>query len=116
MTYPMTLRVETTPDNPRRGALLYGPVVLVGNLGTEGMDAPAPFSDPTVRNDYYTYNYHIPANLPSRLKIDPADPLATVKKGSLPLHFMSPDGVEILPLYDAHRCRYVVYWEIENSR
>lgn len=116
VTYPMTLRVETTPDNPRRGALLYGPVVLVGNLGTEGMDAPAPFSDPTVRNDYYTYNYHIPANLPARLKIDPADPLATLKKGSLPLHFMSPDGVEILPLYDAHRCRYVVYWEIENSR
>ena len=28
--YPMCLRVETTPDNPQKGALVYGPVVLAG--------------------------------------------------------------------------------------
>mgnify|MGYP000762276939 FL=1 len=27
--YPMCLRVETTPDNPQKGALVYGPVVLL---------------------------------------------------------------------------------------
>lgn len=26
--YPMCLRVETTPDNPQKGALVYGPVVV----------------------------------------------------------------------------------------
>lgn len=26
--YPMCLRVETTPDNPQKGALVYGPIVL----------------------------------------------------------------------------------------
>lgn len=39
--YPMCLRVETTPDNPQKGALVYGPVVLAGKRGTEGMQAPA---------------------------------------------------------------------------
>ena len=29
--YPMCLRVETTPDNPQKGALVYGPVVLAGS-------------------------------------------------------------------------------------
>ena len=33
--YPMCLRVETTPDNPQKGALVYGPVVLAGKRGTE---------------------------------------------------------------------------------
>lgn len=44
--YPMCLRVETTPDNPQKGALVYGPVVLAGKRGTEGMQAPAPDSNP----------------------------------------------------------------------
>lgn len=53
--YPMCLRVETTPDNPQKGALVYGPVVLAGKRGTEGMQAPAPDSNPALYNDYYTY-------------------------------------------------------------
>lgn len=46
--YPMCLRVETTPDNPQKGALVYGPVVLAGKRGTEGMQAPAPDSNPAL--------------------------------------------------------------------
>lgn len=43
VTYPMQVSLETTPDNPRKAALLYGPIVLAGERGTEGMQAPAPF-------------------------------------------------------------------------
>ena len=68
--YPMCLRVETTPDNPQKGALVYGPVVLAGKRGTEGMQAPAPDSNPALYNDYYTYDYHIPAGLRTTLKLD----------------------------------------------
>ena len=45
-TYPMQIKLETTPDNPDKAALLYGPLVLAGERGTEGMQAPAPFSNP----------------------------------------------------------------------
>ncbi len=107
VTYPMSLRVERTPDDPARGALVYGPVVLAGDLGTEGMQAPAPFSDPTVRSDYYTYDYHIPAGLPTSL-----DPSGVTREGGL--HFRTADGRRIAPLYDTHRRRYVVYWNLEN--
>ena len=41
VTYPMQVHIETTPDNPNKGALLYGPVVLAGERGTENMKTPA---------------------------------------------------------------------------
>lgn len=113
--YPMSLRVETTPDDSSRGALLYGPIVLAGNLGTEGMVAPAPFSDPTVRNDYYSYDYNIPEGLNFNLNVDKKNPALSVsRQAGEGLKFHTPDGCEIIPLYDAHRCRYVVYWNLNN--
>ncbi len=113
VTYPMSLRVEKVRDKDKRGALMYGPVVLAGNLGTEGMKAPAPFSDPTVRNDYYTYDYNIPANLPTHLSLDPSNPAKSIKKAGDGLNFVTPSGVAIAPLYDTHRTRYVVYWDLD---
>lgn len=73
-TYPMQIELEATPDNPNKVALLYGPLVLAGERGTEGMQAPAPFSDPALYNDYYTYNFHVPADLRTSLKIDVKHP------------------------------------------
>ena len=69
-TYPMQIKLETTPDNPDKAALLYGPLVLAGERGIEGMQAPAPFSNPALYNDYYTYNFHVPADLRTLLKVD----------------------------------------------
>lgn len=112
--YPMELRIETTPDDPSRGAVLYGPIVLAGQLGTDGMQAPAPFSDPTVRNDYYTYDYHIPAGLADTLAIDPAHPGRTLRREGPGLTFTTPDGLRLAPLYDTHRRRYTVYWHLAH--
>jgi hypothetical protein len=30
------------------------------------------------------------------------------------LRFRTADGVTVLPLYDVHRQRYVVYWDIKE--
>ena len=114
VTYPMSMRTEATPDDPSRAALLYGPIVLAGDMGTEGMPGHAPFSDPTVRNDYYTYDYHIPEGLDFTLKIDPENPSAHITRVGRGLNFKTPDGRDILPLYDAHRHRYVVYWNMKK--
>lgn len=113
VVYPMRLTVEPTPDDPSRAAMLYGPIVLAGRMGTEGMLAPAPFSDPTVRNDYYTYDYRVPAGLCDTLHIDPANPGATLRRRGTGLEFTSADGsITLAPLYDVHRERYVVYWRL----
>ena len=92
--YPMRLRVETTPDNPQKGALVYGPVVLAGERGTEGMQAPAPDSNPALYNDYYTYDYHIPVGFRTTLKLDVKHPERSVRRVG--------DGVKV---YDfSRRC------------
>lgn len=109
VTYPMQLHLEATPDDASRAALMYGPVVLAGDLGTDGMEAPAPFSDPTVRNDYYTYDYHIPEGLNTSLDKD----LSKIKRTGKDLEFATPDGRIIRPLYDTNHTRYVVYWNIK---
>lgn len=113
VTYPMELQLEVTPDNPNRGALLYGPIVLAGELGTEGMSAPAPYSNPNVRNDYYTYDYKVPAGMNTSLEIDSKDLKKSLERVSEhELKFMTKDGLVISPLYDVHRQRYVVYWNL----
>lgn len=114
-TYPMHLTLESAPNNPHRAALLYGPVVLAGALGTEGMLPPAPDSDPSKYNDYYTYDYHIPEGLPTGLKWDAGHPENSVQRISEDgLRFRTADGVTVLPLYDVHRQRYVVYWDMKE--
>ena len=112
VTYPMALRLENTPDNPQRGAVLYGPLLLAGELGTENIVSPAPFSNPQLYNDYYTYDYHIPSGLDYSLQADPKHLEKSIRPTGQPLMFKTTKGQTLRPLYDIHRQRYVVYWEL----
>jgi len=112
-TFPMQVRIETTPDNPNKGALLYGPLVLAGERGTDGMQAPAPFSNPRLYNDYYTYNFHVPANMSTILQVDKKHPGRALKRVGEELKFITAQGDIIRPLYDLHHQRYVVYWDLD---
>ncbi len=114
VNYPMSLQVAEANDNPDVFAVKYGPIVLAGVMGTEGMHAPAPFSDPHQHNDYYTYDYRIPANLPTALKLD---------KKNLNRYITPSDSEKLVfnilnennrlePLYKIHHQRYVVYWDL----
>ena len=110
--YPMSLHLETTPDNASRAAFMYGPLVLAGELGTEGMTTPAPYSDPSKYNDYYTYDYQIPAGLPVNLDVDVHHLHKMLTPTDRPLRWITNTGVTVAPLYDVHRQRYVVYWNL----
>ena len=114
-TYPMRIQLEATPDNPQKAALLYGPLVLAGERGTEGMQASAPFSNPALYNDYYTYNYQVPGSLSTSLKIDMKHPERALKRVGEELMFTTGQGDVIRPLYDLHRQRYVVYWDLTTE-
>lgn len=100
--YGLSLREEATVDNPNRVALLYGPVVLAGRL----QEVEHPFSDPTKYNDYYTFDFRVPSGLSGQASISGLKDLKAVG----PLLLVTPAGVEVCPFYDAHHCRYVVYW------
>ena len=102
---PMTVRREYTPDSTRV-ALLYGPILLAGQLDT----VANPFSDPAKHNDYYTYDFRVPDSLryqPEPARLTPASRFA---------EFIAPDGTRLTPLYDTHHRRYVAYWNaLKNS-
>ncbi len=111
--FGMQLREEATKDDASKVALVYGPVVMAGKLDA----VEHPFSDPTKYNDYYTFNFQIPASIVEKAKYEGLQTVKLVKdcsddgKTSLGLRFKTRQGVEIIPFNDAHHCRYAVYWQ-----
>ncbi len=115
INFPMNLTTVATNDNSDKVAILYGPIVLAGEMGTAQMETPAPYSNPSLYNDYYTYNYRVPTDLVKILNIDKVHPENDIKPlAGKPLTFKtSKEGIILRPLYDIHRERYVVYWGLK---
>lgn len=112
ITYPMSLRVETTPDNPDRAALFYGPILLAGNMGSEGVETY--FSNPNVRNDYYTYDYKVPESINDTLLVDRDNLNSTIKVVDGNLEFVTSEGYKLRPFFDTHHTRHIVYWNLKQ--
>ncbi|MBX2922507.1 MAG: glycoside hydrolase family 127 protein [Chitinophagaceae bacterium] len=117
VSYPMQLHIVPANDNPSVAAIAYGPIVLAGEMGTEGFNGRQPDSDPGIHNDYYTYDYHIPDNIKSQLTLDAGKLNEYVKPvAGSPLSFkIVRQNITLRPLYDIHRERYVVYWDLLNK-
>lgn len=116
VNYPMSLHLSEANDNPDKCAIMYGPLVLAGAMGTEDMEAPAPFSNPHLHNDYYTYDYHVPASLKTSLSLD-KNKLAQYIKPSetekLVFNVVN-ENIRLEPIHKIHHQRYVVYWDINK--
>lgn len=117
IVFGMELNYTATPDNENIIAFTYGPVVLAGKMGTENISAPAPFSDPIVRNDYYTYDYKVPKSITNNLSID-------LSKLNMEIERIENDGLEfrikkngilLEPIANIHRERYIIYWNAKNT-
>ena len=93
---PMSLHTEAIPDNVDRRALLYGPVLLAGALGTkhrETGDIPA-----FISSDKQIVKY---------IRSVKNKPL-TFKSHSLGV----PDDVTFIPFYNTYDQYYSVYWDV----
>jgi len=116
ITYPMSLRLEPTPDNPKVAAVTYGPIVLAGEMGTENMKKP--FHDTSDPYQYYNYDYKIPSDIIHDLKLGSTGIAASLKPvAGKPLTFTTTNtgngkAITLSPYYDLHRQRYVVYWDL----
>ncbi len=100
---PMGLRLEAMPDNPKRAAILYGPVVLAGDLGPIEKKA----SD-SVEADEYDLTVLVTEDKPLQGW--------TARMQDRPLGFETynvgrPRDVELIPFYEMHHRRYGVYWD-----
>ena len=97
---PKTLHLETLPDNPRRGAILWGPLVLAGDLGPEdGFDVWKPGAIPVF----------VGAGRPIAEWLKPV----AGKPGNFRSAGVGRKGdVDLVPFYRLHRRTYAVYWDI----
>ncbi len=114
VTFSMPMQLVPAPDDSTIAAVTYGPLVLAGPTGTEGMVPPAPFSDPNVHNDYYRYDFKVPASVTNTLGVSheyidiDIQPVSDEK-----LTFRAvKDGIILKPLYQIHHQRYIVYWKL----
>jgi DUF1680 family protein len=114
--FPMGLYLAATNDNPNKAAVMYGPLVLAGDVGNDGFKSPAPFSNPQLYNDYYTYNYNVPSGITTSLTIDNAISNLIVPVIGEPNTFkVLKENITLRPLFDIHRSRYVVYWDLNRK-
>jgi uncharacterized protein len=114
ITYPMSLHLVATNDDPDMAAVLYGPIVLAGDMGTEGMKAPEPFA----RDQLDYRNAPVPDDIITTLNVSRKklnDWLVPVS--GKPLDFktvgVAPKAVTMIPYYQIDEQRYVLYWNLK---
>ncbi len=100
LAFVKTLRLEPLPDNPRRAAILWGPLVLAGDLGPEhGFDAWKPGAVPVF----------VGADKPVTEWLKPVPD----KPGCFRSEGVGRDReVDFVPFYRLHRRTYGVYWDL----
>jgi len=112
--WPMSLRLEAMPDDPKMIAVLYGPIVLAGDLGREGLTEAmryGPNAPPLNRLPSMAIPVFIGEvkDVLGRIKPAPA--------AGAPLNFQTeglgqPQDVRLIPLFKASDQRYTVYWKV----
>ena len=118
MTLPMRLTTEPLPDSTQYAAFFYGPVLLAGRLGTEGL-TPAdfhgggPFDSPGQTAQKKIPESHVPvflgtaaAALPKIVPV-PGHPLTFQTRG-----LAQPHDVTLVPFYRLFFERYALYWNV----
>lgn len=109
---PMEVRFEAFPDGSDYLAVNYGPVVLASPAGTEAMTGL--FADDS-RGGHIAHGPKIPLHKLPWI----TGPDATVTRtGDDRLRFTmetSAGEVELLPFYELHESRYIIYWPTFES-
>ncbi len=106
LNLPMHLRFEAIPDDPKQQAFLYGPLVLAGDLGTEGL-TPELITGPNAPQMRRAGQIEIPQFH--------GDPLNFIKPADKPLSFRTSGqskDVALAPINSIFGRRYNVYWQV----
>jgi DUF1680 family protein len=114
ITYPMSLHLVATNDNPDMAAAVYGPIVLAGDMGTDGIVAPAPYA----KDQLDFRNNSVPDNIVTTLNINGRklnDWLIPVNGKQLVFKTTGVASKEItmIPYYQIDKQRYVIYWNLK---
>jgi DUF1680 family protein len=112
VSLPMSLHIESMPDDKTLQAAMYGPLVLAGRLGTEGLTKAMFYCefDTSPKGD------PIPAPV---ISTGPGDSAYWLKPVTgEPLTFQTTGqahAITLIPLYKLFGERYAVYWKTAST-
>jgi len=102
--FPFTLRLETMPDDENRVALMYGPMVMAGDLG--------PDDDPNSSDPLYVPVFMVDDHNPNTWTA----PIEGKVNTFITKNVGRPRDVEFKPFYKTHERRYSVYFDLFNGK
>jgi uncharacterized protein len=103
LVLPKTLHIEGLADNPNRAALMWGPLVLAGDLGAERRGGPAEALPSLVTAGKPATEWLVPVR--DNLGVfRTADVGRTTENQATALDFV--------PFYRLHRRTYGIYWDL----
>jgi DUF1680 family protein len=133
---PMKLHTEFLPGSTNEIALLYGPIALAGELGTNGLPSNLYARGQGDLNRVPTPTVPVLVTTPDKL-VKQVKPVSTVSSqptivhgATLLMHFNSisskpltfrtagigqPQDVTLIPFYETHHERYSVYWKLMSE-
>ena len=109
---PAALRLEKAKDDASMIAVFYGPLLLAGELGHDGMP-----------NDFGDKDAHLrtpPAAVADieSVSMNPADWLQPIQGDALAFkarNVGSANGITFRPIYQVHHDRYSIYWHVRKA-
>ncbi len=100
---PKTLRLEPIPDNPRRVALMWGPLVLAGDLGPEPEDGRRGRTQPDA----------VPVFVAAERPMAEWLKQVADRPGCFRTEGVGRErDVDFVPFYRLHRHTYAIYWDL----
>ncbi|MBO4286713.1 MAG: glycoside hydrolase family 127 protein [Kiritimatiellae bacterium] len=113
--FPMTLRAEYLPGSKKYVAFFYGPTLLVGDLGSEGLKQSDYIAHPPASS---TSSWKLGKPLamptvPASAATDPASCLERTTGGAIAFRLKGSD-ILLKPMYDLHFSRYTMYWRLAD--
>lgn len=105
LVLPKTLRKEPLPDNPNRVAIMWGPLVLAGDLG------------PELDRRSFRRGASVPAAAPALVTSEQRvegwlKPVAGKPGVFRTANVGLQDDIEFAPFYEVPRRRYAIYWDV----
>lgn len=118
ISFPMDLHLVPTNDDPQLAAIAYGPIVLAGEIGREGISDPAPYAE----NQTAFENYETPQDLVDTIYTHGEAISKWLKPvtNETPLTFNLVDQpgsntIKLIPYYRLDHQRYVIYWNLNSK-
>ena len=107
LVMPKTLRTEPIPDNPNRLAIMWGPLVLAGDLGPESNRTESGEAGSDIPPE------PAPALITAEQKVDRWLKPVSGKQGVFRTANLGlKQDIEFAPFFEMPRRRYAIYWDV----